>query len=186
MAEWIEPAPPTTSTKRTSSASIMPAAPSRSTARPTTSIFATDGLCTHEKVHLADGLVMDDIIECPKHNGRFNYKTGRGQGRAGLRQPQDLSGQGRSRPRHDRARTDGRHHERNAARHGHHRRRRMRRARRLRAARGGLCRPGHADRRRARICPTSARRCRRMRSRPRRPASGRLPRPTASRRQVSA
>ena len=19
---------------------------------------------------------MDDIIECPKHNGRFNYKTG--------------------------------------------------------------------------------------------------------------
>jgi 3-phenylpropionate/trans-cinnamate dioxygenase ferredoxin subunit len=27
-------------------------------------------------VHLADGLVMDDVIECPKHNGRFNYKTG--------------------------------------------------------------------------------------------------------------
>ena len=23
-----------------------------------------------------DGLVMDDIVECPKHNGRFNYKTG--------------------------------------------------------------------------------------------------------------
>jgi 3-phenylpropionate/trans-cinnamate dioxygenase ferredoxin component len=38
--------------------------------------FATDGLCTHEQVHLADGLVMDDIIECPMHNGRFNYKTG--------------------------------------------------------------------------------------------------------------
>ena len=42
--------------------------------------FATDGLCTHEKVHLADGLVMDDIIECPKHNGRFNYKTGEAKG----------------------------------------------------------------------------------------------------------
>ena len=42
--------------------------------------FATDGLCTHEKVHLAGGLVMDDIIECPKHNGRFNYKTGKGKG----------------------------------------------------------------------------------------------------------
>jgi 3-phenylpropionate/trans-cinnamate dioxygenase ferredoxin subunit len=27
-------------------------------------------------VHLADGLVMDETIECPKHNGRFNYKTG--------------------------------------------------------------------------------------------------------------
>jgi 3-phenylpropionate/trans-cinnamate dioxygenase ferredoxin subunit len=38
--------------------------------------FATDGLCTHEKVHLADGLVMDDTIECPKHNGRFNIRTG--------------------------------------------------------------------------------------------------------------
>lgn len=39
--------------------------------------FATDGKCTHEAVHLADGLVLDDIIECPKHNGRFNYKTGK-------------------------------------------------------------------------------------------------------------
>ncbi|PZM14336.1 MocE family 2Fe-2S type ferredoxin [Rhizobium tubonense] len=42
--------------------------------------FATDGLCTHEKVHLSDGLVMGDIIECPKHNGRFNYKTGEARG----------------------------------------------------------------------------------------------------------
>jgi 3-phenylpropionate/trans-cinnamate dioxygenase ferredoxin component len=42
--------------------------------------FASEGLCTHEKVHLADGLVMDDIIECPKHNGRFNYKTGEAKG----------------------------------------------------------------------------------------------------------
>ena len=38
--------------------------------------FATDGLCTHEKVHLADGLVMDNFIECPKHNGQFDYRTG--------------------------------------------------------------------------------------------------------------
>ena len=37
---------------------------------------ATDGLCTHERAELADGLVMGDVIECPKHNGRFNYKTG--------------------------------------------------------------------------------------------------------------
>lgn len=42
--------------------------------------FATDGLCTHEQVHLADGLVMGDIIECPMHNGRFNYKTGEAKG----------------------------------------------------------------------------------------------------------
>jgi len=38
--------------------------------------FATDGLCTHERAHLAGGLVTDNIIECPKHNGRFDYKTG--------------------------------------------------------------------------------------------------------------
>lgn len=49
---------------------------------PDGAVFATDGLCTHEQVHLAGGLVMDDTIECPKHNGRFNYKTG-----AALRAP---------------------------------------------------------------------------------------------------
>jgi 3-phenylpropionate/trans-cinnamate dioxygenase ferredoxin component len=38
--------------------------------------YATDGLCTHGKVHLADGLVMDNLIECPKHNGRFDFTTG--------------------------------------------------------------------------------------------------------------
>ena len=47
---------------------------------PDDDYFATDGFCTHEKAHLADGLVMDDIIECPKHNGRFNYKTGVAKG----------------------------------------------------------------------------------------------------------
>ncbi|MEK0084010.1 MocE family 2Fe-2S type ferredoxin [Benzoatithermus flavus] len=41
---------------------------------------ATDGLCTHEQVHLADGLVMDGIIECPKHNGRFDICSGRAKG----------------------------------------------------------------------------------------------------------
>ena len=47
---------------------------------PENAFFATEGLCTHERISLADGLVMDDIIECPKHNGRFNYKTGEAQG----------------------------------------------------------------------------------------------------------
>ena len=42
--------------------------------------FATDGLCTHEKVHLAEGLVMGNIIECPKHNGRFDLRTGAAKG----------------------------------------------------------------------------------------------------------
>ena len=43
---------------------------------PESTFHATDGLCTHEHAELADGLVMGDVIECPKHNGRFNYKTG--------------------------------------------------------------------------------------------------------------
>jgi Na+-transporting NADH:ubiquinone oxidoreductase subunit F len=38
--------------------------------------YATDGICTHSNAHLADGLVIDDIIECPKHNGRFDIKDG--------------------------------------------------------------------------------------------------------------
>jgi 3-phenylpropionate/trans-cinnamate dioxygenase ferredoxin subunit len=43
---------------------------------PEDEYFCTDGLCTHEKVHLCDGLVIDNVIECPKHNGQFDYKTG--------------------------------------------------------------------------------------------------------------
>jgi len=42
--------------------------------------FATEGLCTHGKVHLAQGFVMDTIIECPKHNGRFDFTTGEARG----------------------------------------------------------------------------------------------------------
>jgi 3-phenylpropionate/trans-cinnamate dioxygenase ferredoxin subunit len=30
---------------------------------PEDEYFATDGFCTHERAHLANGLVMDDIIE---------------------------------------------------------------------------------------------------------------------------
>lgn len=42
--------------------------------------FATDGLCTHARVHLADGLMMGNIIECSKHNGRFDYRSGEARG----------------------------------------------------------------------------------------------------------
>ena len=38
--------------------------------------FATEGICTHEEVHLEDGLVTDDEIECPMHQGIFNIKSG--------------------------------------------------------------------------------------------------------------
>jgi len=39
-------------------------------------LYATDGICTHGNTHLADGLVKGRIIECPKHNGRFNLSDG--------------------------------------------------------------------------------------------------------------
>lgn len=44
---------------------------------PEGAFFCTDGLCTHEQVHLADGLVMGHLIECPKHNGQFDYRSGK-------------------------------------------------------------------------------------------------------------
>lgn len=36
----------------------------------------SDGLCTHGQTHLAEGHLDDCVIECPKHNGRFNVLTG--------------------------------------------------------------------------------------------------------------
>jgi len=39
-------------------------------------LHAIDGMCTHGNTHLADGLVKGGIIECPKHNGRFNLADG--------------------------------------------------------------------------------------------------------------
>ena len=39
-------------------------------------LYATDGICTHGNTHLANGLVKGKIIECPKHNGRFNITDG--------------------------------------------------------------------------------------------------------------
>lgn len=38
--------------------------------------YATDGICTHGNAHLADGLVMGNLIECAKHNGRFDLRDG--------------------------------------------------------------------------------------------------------------
>ncbi len=35
-----------------------------------------DGLCTHGKTSLADGYLDNCVIECPKHNGRFDVRTG--------------------------------------------------------------------------------------------------------------
>ena len=47
---------------------------------PADKYYATDGICTHEQALLADGLVLGNIIECPKHNGRFDYRSGHAKG----------------------------------------------------------------------------------------------------------
>ena len=39
--------------------------------------YATEGLCTHEKAELVKGYLSDGIIECPKHNARFEVATGK-------------------------------------------------------------------------------------------------------------
>lgn len=39
-------------------------------------LYATEGICTHGNTHLADGLVIGNLVECPKHNGRFNMHDG--------------------------------------------------------------------------------------------------------------
>lgn len=38
--------------------------------------YCTAGLCTHEAVHLAGGLVMGNTVECPKHSSIFDFTTG--------------------------------------------------------------------------------------------------------------
>jgi 3-phenylpropionate/trans-cinnamate dioxygenase ferredoxin subunit len=38
--------------------------------------YCVDGLCTHEDVHLAGGLVMENTVACPKHGSVFDFTTG--------------------------------------------------------------------------------------------------------------
>ncbi len=40
-------------------------------------VFATALMCTHEDESLEDGMVIDCVIECPLHGGRFDIRTGK-------------------------------------------------------------------------------------------------------------
>jgi 3-phenylpropionate/trans-cinnamate dioxygenase ferredoxin component len=42
--------------------------------------YATQDLCTHERAYLSDGVVIDCVVECPFHQGRFDVRTGRALG----------------------------------------------------------------------------------------------------------
>lgn len=41
---------------------------------------ATDNICTHQFAIMTDGWLEDCYIECPLHAGRFDVRTGKGQG----------------------------------------------------------------------------------------------------------
>lgn len=43
-------------------------------------VFASDQMCTHGLASLADGLMLDGLIECPLHSGTFDVKTGKAVG----------------------------------------------------------------------------------------------------------
>ncbi|MCE2511065.1 MAG: fatty acid desaturase [Acidimicrobiia bacterium] len=43
---------------------------------PSSEFVLSDGLCTHGQAHLAEGAVLDCMVECPKHNGCFDLRTG--------------------------------------------------------------------------------------------------------------
>ena len=42
--------------------------------------WSSRGHGTHERQLLCEGLVLDGVIECPKHIGRFDYRTGAARG----------------------------------------------------------------------------------------------------------
>lgn len=39
-------------------------------------IFATEDLCTHAEASLAEGEQRGYVIECPRHGGQFDIRTG--------------------------------------------------------------------------------------------------------------
>jgi len=83
-----------TSNRKTCCASITANGPSRSTAAPTESFLPPTVYARIKNVHLAGGFVMDNLIECPKHNGRFDYTTGQAKGAPVWRELENVSDQG--------------------------------------------------------------------------------------------
>ncbi|TVQ17612.1 MAG: non-heme iron oxygenase ferredoxin subunit [Spirochaetaceae bacterium] len=39
-------------------------------------VFCLDNVCSHEYSPLAEGMVLDGDVYCPKHGSRFDIKTG--------------------------------------------------------------------------------------------------------------
>jgi MocE subfamily Rieske [2Fe-2S] domain protein len=43
---------------------------------PDGTVSASQGFCSHEAALLAEGFVVGTAIECPRHQGRFDIRTG--------------------------------------------------------------------------------------------------------------
>ena len=65
---------------------------------PRGKFYATQDLCTHEHAYLSDGVVVDCVVECPFHQGRFDIRDGKSAWSAGDRAARNLSDQDRRRP----------------------------------------------------------------------------------------
>jgi naphthalene 1,2-dioxygenase system ferredoxin subunit len=42
--------------------------------------YATSNICTHQYARLSEGFVIDGVIECPLHQGRFDIANGKPKG----------------------------------------------------------------------------------------------------------
>ena len=42
--------------------------------------YASDAICTHEEANLCGGMVLGEIVECPRHQGRFHIPSGKAKG----------------------------------------------------------------------------------------------------------
>jgi MocE subfamily Rieske [2Fe-2S] domain protein len=42
--------------------------------------YATQDVCTHEHAYLSDGVVVNCVVECPFHQGRFDVRNGKALG----------------------------------------------------------------------------------------------------------
>ena len=81
----------------------------------------SDGLCTHGQAHLAEGAVLDCMVECPKHNGCFGPAHRGGAALSGHRADHPLRRGASKRPgglAAGAARTGGRRAVSDAVRHG--------------------------------------------------------------------
>jgi 3-phenylpropionate/trans-cinnamate dioxygenase ferredoxin subunit len=53
-------------------------------------VYAMDGICSHDLADLSEGRLDGPVVECPRHFARYDVRTGKV-----LRSPADVEGQAR-------------------------------------------------------------------------------------------